>query len=795
MCSQRRRVLSGRGGGVSRRAWWSATASLLLLILVFPGSLPAATESGIEIEVLLELDLRGGQLASGAVWPPLEGALTLTSAGADGESRRVPITASDGIVARLPERTVWRVAAEVDGYWSPGVVLTAGIGAGPSSRAVPLWPMGHLTGRIRLADDGDLPEELTARFASPPLTPEGVIPQATVACPVAEGGRWTCALPAGTVDLGLRAPGFVAHYSWGLKIPPGGTRSMEGALILRRGASVIGRVEVSEGKLAPEHATARLLPRVGPGGGASRLKQRLERTAASAAVHKNGFFQFAGITPGSYVAAVEHPGFATARLFPVEVFPGAETRLETPLVLRPPLTLELQISPQHDWLESPWNVTVLRASEHSAGFDDRPLHRGPAPDGRIRLPEQAPGRFSVHVADSTGNRFFHDPNVVVEGPDDAIQRIEIELVAVRGVLLLGEEPLAGTVWFGGRHGAERVRMDTTADGELAGLLPHGGTWTVEVEAAQPVLEAKLEVEIRDDDALEIRLPDTELFGRVVDEVGQPVPGARVSLSTPERHGSGAASGSEGEFWFRGFPAGQVVVSARISQGEQLRYSDSTRLPAQETLPVGPVELRLRHRTRELSARVVSVRGPVAGARVHLQPLEPPAGPGSRSHTELDGTFSAQVPHDAVLVRAIVLAPGHALQAFTVPVADEAPELWVAEVGGTLDISWPADPEALPTGAEVILLQNDHLLASSLLHQWARGHGRNLENGRLLVPNLAPGAYRLCLRIPAKVGAALAAGRRWEEALSGCSAGYLAHGSSLSLRTEPEPDPESASESR
>jgi hypothetical protein len=226
-----------------------------------------------------------------------------------------------------------------------------------------------------------------------------------LACPVDETHRFSCELPAISADLSLGADGFIPRYRWGATIAAGKTADV-GTVELARGASVAGWAVAEEGAVAPGRCTARLVRLVAPGGG--RIGLQIEETAAKAAVQKGGFFQLRGVAPGSYLLAVEQPGFAAARAFPIEVWPGAETVIKQPLVMRRPLTLEFAIEPPLDWLGHPWRVRVVRFSDFSANPEREPRARRCAspprwPARRALVPQtRETGRVVAYGLSSSG---------------------------------------------------------------------------------------------------------------------------------------------------------------------------------------------------------------------------------------------------------------------------------------------------------------------------------------------------------------------------------------------------------
>jgi hypothetical protein len=77
---------------------------------------------------------------------------------------------------------------------------------------------------------------------------------------------------------------------------------------------------------------------------------------------------------------------------------------------------------------------------------------------------------------------------------------------------LGKDPLTATLWFGGRYGNSAVKMESGRDGKFHGILPHDGSWIVDVTSTDPNFSTRTKVEVESDgqDRLraEIDLPAT-----------------------------------------------------------------------------------------------------------------------------------------------------------------------------------------------------------------------------------------------------------------------------------------------
>jgi len=701
----------------------------------------------------------------------------------------LPIEGELPATAELPRGSRWGLSVEIPGFWARQEVLAiAGDGPAALAHRIDLWPLGAVFGTVRMTSPGErLPKSVTlATLSPPPLVDRTELPKQRLSCPVDAKGAFRCELPARTFDLGVSADGFIPQYRWGVAVAAGKTVDL-GTVELQRGASVVGWAVADEGKISPDRCIARLLPLVDPSGPGSRIAEKIRSTAPTARVRDDGFIQLTGLAPGSYLLQVEQPGFAPAKAFPVAVWPGAETAIEKPLRLSRALNLELAIDPSLDWLQKPWRVEVLRASDLGAGYDREPVFKGPADrDGHAAAVGLAPGRFRVTVLDSLGNPLWSDSAVDVRSAADARRDISISLVTVRGTLRLCKEPLAGTLWFGGGFGAVRVKMEAGRDGRFHGILPtRARSWRVQVKAAEPDLDTEVKVPVEPDPAgrarLDVSLPDTHLFGRVVDAEGKPVPRAGVDLGTLTNSLTNTCD-SKGEFDVRGVEAGRAYMTADARTPEGMSISDTQVLMLSEGSSVGPVELRLR-RTKKLHGRVLSPLGPVAGAWIEVAPRRPDFQGIDSVRTDLGGAFDASVPAGTESAIVVVSPPGQALQAFEISATGErSVDVSVNPDGGTVEVAVPYSVREIEDRSLTLwLLQNGLPLPLPILARWVQGHGQSLTDPGFRtyrITDLAPGEYQACLVPYSRLVEAHRSG--WADPPGSCASGALAAGGLLRL---------------
>ena len=750
---------------------FSSLALAALLHLISPGQ--AGAHDAPASPVKLELETRIVQGES------LEGNLFLRPVSSPGEPISVPIKGIRQVTVHLPSHSVWEVEPQIQRYWTVPTRIEVRAPDEVTDYVLGLWPKAVLSGSVSVESGERLPAKLGLRLRAarlPGRKPD--VPELTLECPIDKKGEWACDVPATLVDLTFRAEGFVPQNRWAVRLERDKTLPL-GRIALKKGASVSGWAQVEEGDLDPGRAKARLIPLQAPGADLS-LAERLRSSALEVSVDQRGFFQFAGVAPGSYGVEVTQPGLAPARVSPIEVWPGSETALTQPLTLTRPLQIELSLSPEKDWLGKPWQVELLRVSD--LGGSAGSVYDGAAQaDGRLVLEGQTPGTFRLLVSDSLGNPLYSDFDFLVRDAADAQRAIEIDLVTLQGEVLLGEEPLSATLYFGGRHAALGSRMESDQEGEFHGVLPRDGTWLVEVESMDPALSTHSRVQVRgrgDGTArVTIRLPDTRIFGKVADDAGRPV---QASVIADSGHGDvEVGTRQDGSFEIRGLPVGPARLFAEARSPEGRLLSDSTLAVLGDGQQVGPIELRLR-KTRTFQGMVQSARGPVPGAVLEVLPLRPALPGGVSARTDLQGSFEARVPEPTEAVLAIVSPPGNGLKAFEVPLDGKPAVLEVSPERGTLEISAEnSEEEARTLGLQMIVVQNGLHLPWNLLLHWAQGHGERLRISEgLRIPSLAPGEYRACLVPRAEL---VQRGPEGPSALGGeCVSGYLEAGGTLRL---------------
>jgi Carboxypeptidase regulatory-like domain len=669
----------------------------------------------------------------------------------------------------------WTLHTELDGFWSEDRVLIVRDDR-PETAEILLFPAGSLQGSFELLPGHTAPTEVSVRLRPVPAPPGGLrIPEATVSCPVAEG-VWRCRLPAGDLDLRLKAGPYMPVYLWGVAVQAG-RETPTGALRLRPGAAVAGWVETPEGVPAAS-CRVELSPQ-STGEPADHVSMsRLEALLLEARTNDRGFFQVEAVPPGRYTLKVTSPGFATAEVGPVEVRNGLEAEVLDRIVLQRPVRFEALLDPPVDPYGQPWKIVLQARPPGSARFEDRT-----SAEGLWAQPEVAPGPYRLSVLGDLGSRWWTEE--VDVGAGKASLLIQVPLVEIHGRLLQGDDPMSATLWFGGMSGARRIRFDADEDGEFKGFLPEEGLWKVELVeedgaprvGLEPVQVKKLPGAKRAE--IEITVPDTTLAGEVVGEEGKPVSMASIQVdSTTSRErqkGSLFETDAEGKFRIRGLAPGPATVEAvaeeRTSGWTSIVVADGGESPW----------LRLVVRSRqEVNGRIFSGAGAVPGARIEGFPDLGSVGvaTGVEATSDPSGQFSFGLPAGARAVHLQVLALGFAFRILKAPVdSGQTLQIPLESQAGTLifERAEPGDgaPPPLP-----LLFHGGSFVPVESLRRWVHlQRAPWTERGPLVVPGMEAGEYALCAGREA-VGAALAG---TEPPPSSCSRGFLAPFGELLLK--------------
>ena len=696
----------------------------------------------------------------------------------------VPVAAEagpDGVVLDLGEG-VWQVRAEAPGYWSPGAEVAVGREP-PASMRLALWPAASLHGEI-LTEEGDpLPRDLEVRLSAVPAASEITAPgapgvrsppslsRADLRCRVGEG-TWSCLGPAGLFDVQLEAAGYAPRYAWEVRLEAA-ARTDLGRTVLRRAASVFGRAVRRDGSSpqGPCHATLRadVTRRGSPGPVASSVPA--DETSFSVPLSRRGYFHVVGVPPGGHVLAVECPAASAVRELRVPA--DREARIDPPLLLEE-LTLDIAVTPGVDPEGRPWQLTVDATAPRGRRIADKATA---SPGGRWTRRGLTAGSYRVAVESADGKqwlqRFFD------LGAGSGPVSLRIGFVGVAGRVLLSTQPLRARLVFFNDAGGEPATLTSDDDGRFQGLLPVAPDvpetrWTVEVHAAQPSINRRLEGVLVPSVAgepgawLDLALPLVAVRGTVVSEGGQPQSGARVTF---EDTGSGArtdgATDDAGSFELLELAPGSYTAVAESVEG----VSERAALEVVEGVE-SEVHLVL-NRSERVAFYVVSGQGPVAHAAVQVWTA--PGVPRGFTRADQDGRFEVDLPPGTTEVGLTVGAPGHALKLTRLPVISEQ-TITLGAPGGTLVLDLQRPGRALDGATTPYLVHDGAIEAAGALAGWAADSARAGGGEPFVVKAIEPGVYALCLADAAEL-AGLWQGARPSDR---CRTGSVEQGRTLTL---------------
>lgn len=706
---------------------------LLLTLLVVASARGAlAVEASAQRRPVILVVTAVGEVTAGAA------VATRTGGGSSPEIVRHNLDASGSARLALTPGS-WSLAIEAPGYWSEQRKID--VSEEDETIELRVLPAATVVGRLVLPR-GDVPPtelRLRLRLVTPRPAHHGLEEGSSV-CSLGEDLAFECVLPAGFVDIGLKAPSYVTDWLWNRSLRRGARVDL-GSVELRRGSAVSGWIEVSEGRGDPRDARIRLQA-VGVPGAESRSGQRdRELMQLETRANIRGHFTFEGVPPGSYALSVELAGYSPAQRTGIPVVLDAESVISEPIGLFRSRDLKVRIEPPLDSADRAWTIQ-LRPLENP---DAAPMQTV-AEEGSAVLKELVPGRYSVMLTDGAGTRRWWREVEIEPGQEELA--IRVETVPVRGRLLFGREGFPAELIFGGASGVLRVAATADEEGEFEVELPRGGAWRVDVDGGALVGGTKwVEVPRKSSGggpaSVEIVFPDNELTGRVVNPLGVPAGGADVFLFAVGELRT-ARTAADGTFAFHGIEPGEAVVAARL---DPEFGSDEQRVTVRASGTTDGVELVLAERLH-LSGAVESAAGGVAGALILALP-EDAAGlrvVPEQAFSERDGFFELSFPASATQLRVAVLAPGFPLQVLEVPADPALPAILPVESEGGELLLRPGLSESSMAPGSVLVFHRRFPLDARTLDMWARRNGSISGEDELRVPRLATGMYTVCARI-------------------------------------------------
>lgn len=640
----------------------------------------------------------------------------------------------------LGDDEVWTIRTTAEGFWSAVV----SVGRDAETVRVELWPAAQIVGTLSWPNAEPTPKELKVRF-DPAVADSHPAPIAgeEVCDLLPEGGRFSCRLPAGHYDLRLRARGFVSVYLWDRHLRRSEKLDL-GELTLTPGSSVAGFVETEDRGPFDRTTQVELVPQV-TGGREPGSPLKLGRLGFKVQPTDKGFFHFPGVPEGMYRLEARQAGYAGAVAEGVDVAFGYESRLRDPLLLTRPRELQLQIEPATDSHGESWRLQLVQLRREK----NAPAGESFADElGLATFTGLSSGDYFVLIYENRAQRPFHYQELKLDRPS-TFALIELPVVELEGEIFLGEEPLVARLVFGGSFSPKAAEFRSDEEGKFRGFVSEEGEWEVEIESEDPPIYRtlrKVMVKRRPGKSvaeLELRLPDIRLEGRVVAEAGQRPPRTMVYVR-PEGEKNGKSAficAEDGSFELRGMSSGRVYLYA----GSKELDSDEVTVDLAEGVEAPFVELVLRER-RIVQGMVLSDTGPVPGASIRLRPWGSLANSGESGTTDAQGNFEIALPKSAGKVHAEVKASGYGLLLDQRDVSTNSPLLFeVSRSWGEIEVLFDGFHQ------ERWLLVSRGGGSSDLrsLLSWARLHVQEgaFEEGRVLVPRLAPGSYQFCLSEP------------------------------------------------
>lgn len=722
-------------------------------------SLAAGETKPVTIPVHVSIETHGTAPASHQPDGTIE---AVPVGGQTGEGPVAPVSAPfqgpRGVTLQLLPGRLWELRAHAKGWWAQPVPLYLTGQHGDAT--LELWPECDFHGTLDVGQGAVLPASVKLWFRPLVGRVSGAVQEGEnhptqwwkefeEATCVVEGSAFHCALPATTMDIKLRARGFISHYWWGKSLPEHGGVDA-GRVRLRPGASLVGFVSTVAGPAKPAECQVTLTPEAGGSQSPPEAEERNLLRGLKTRIDARGFYAFEGVEPGSYTLEAHQEGFAPTRHAHVGIEASTELQGET-LVLERPLDLSVEVRPPTDAYGAAWTLDVLAVDEQHRYS---PVSRSRVPEsGLFQVRGLACGQYVLVLEDSTGSHFLED-QIRLE-PPSAPFVLEAKLIPVEGGITLGSRPLAATIWFGGQHGVSRIRMVTDNDGKYSGFLPREGKWKVDVTSERPLVHSAPVVNVKYSPELgrasvDVALPDTRLRGTVVGEDAQPVAGATVVVFGGGGEYFETPSGEDGAFDVAGLAASIVTLQASDTVPDGPRTSDPLTVVLASGSTPAPIRLVLK-RSREITIRVLNDQGQgIFGATVDLlrDPVEGLTTEMPWGSTDFAGEVRLRVPRGIPRWTMEVGAQGHCFGVFDVQSERDGPvSVVLTRYGGTLRLRVPG-PLLAPDNysSDIALLWLDgRMLNTSTLEAWAAANGVSIgpRIQDLTLPQMPQGQYMLC----------------------------------------------------
>ncbi len=690
------------------------------------GSALTRTTIALAQLVFLVSGLRAGEVRLKAIvhGDPSEGSATVVVWRVDsGQAERLDtrsryaLDLADGLSLPLTDGT-WALEIDDSRFWHARQYVTM-----PAARelSIDLWPRAEVRGRV--ASDV---HELTLRFEPADrsqATPSSEIqPAGEIPCSIIEGS-FQCAIPAGVLDLRLRSPQSIGHYFFGKQASQGASLDL-GTIRFERGQSIVGRVEFLRGVIGKVGDVA---IHAQPDG--QFVEERLLTRTVS--VEKNGWFHIDGVAPGTY-SLIASRGNLRSEAVDVEVRAGDEVNLLRPLILNPPRSVEVVVTPPADPDGHPWSVSLSRLV--TASYSETVTASRVSATGGWSAVAVAPGSYDLEIGTAAGATWYRETIDLRKG--DAHLAPVLSLREVRGHVTIGDgKPLVATVTFLDSHGLSSDAL-SDADGVYLLRLPNteSKTWNVHIDSDEPAVHKYLHDVVvgSEDGKLDFSVTESVLTGIVLTEAGEPIDGGWVDVSGDDDGGklTQASISSSGEFAVYGLEPGSYNLRAVSAEAE----SAPTTITLDADESYAPVRLTVRA-VKQVKGMIRSRSGPIPGARVTLIPGGGPPMSVEGRTSDGGGRYVQRLPPGLASFDLAVAAPGFAFMLDHVDYHDKPLLSLVDQRPGTLILRGPQ--------VDGMLLRHNGAriwVSMLLVPSWT---GRADTDGTVIVPSMEPGAWSLC----------------------------------------------------
>ncbi|HEX8254587.1 MAG TPA: carboxypeptidase-like regulatory domain-containing protein [Thermoanaerobaculia bacterium] len=577
-----------------------------------------------------------------------------------------------------PDRT-WDIGIAAPGCWAETLAWSSGPAARPLQ--LHLERAGTVKGTLQ-ADDA--PKNLQARLfpiagaASEPLL-EGLATQCLLEWP-----RWQCAVPANRrVDLRLHAAGSAPLFFWDVRVGADEVAQLP-LRRLEKGASVAGWVEDPNGD-PEDNAQVSLVPLEATPAGAT-AKQRATARTLRKKTDARGFFQFTGVTPGTYQIVSEAPGVSPARTSDIRVTPDDAVTWPIPIEHVPTPAVVLLVQPATDPRGHAWTAEFVAREPYFSS--NEPVRRMASATGRVTTDALHAGVYEVRIRDTAGS--------VVEVLDVDLSTggahtltVNIRSIAASGRLRCGDAPLEGELTFTNLSG-RALRAKTHADGRFDVAFPTPGEWQVELryplEARASMIQLDpVEIPREATTTLDLRVPGGRIKGRVIGSGGAGEQAA-VHVVSAGRPVAQLITSADGTFDIVGIRRGAYAVDAEGRSGTTGKPVDLT-IEQDETRTL---ELRLDPYVR-VGGVVRTPDGlPASGALVRISSDRGRSW--TRTIADVNGAFNYPVASATEEVQLLVLTYSYPAVAMrVVPRAARPLEITLPSSGGIVRVDGARNP--------------------------------------------------------------------------------------------------------